>query len=304
MRRKKTYLKVGTLFSGLGAPEFALKSLGVKHKVIIACDNDPVVKKTYLHNHTCEAFYDDVTAIEKLPDMDLLVFGFPCQPFSLAGKRGGLRDPRGTLILRVLELMKVNPPRRFIAENVEGLIKIDEGRTLKYLLRRLKKLGYNVAHGVRSGVDFGVPQNRRRLWIVGALDKDVTLPAAYPTCPGLEMVLNKNAPSYTRCTPAFLQKEKVRSKLGTYRSPYINCITQTISRNGSSSEYISYVAAVNHAVGEQRKPSVEECSKLFGLPETFSFPDDVCITRRYNMLANSMIVTVVGAIIDEVLCEN
>ena len=291
-------MKVGTLFSGLGSPEFALRSLSIPHTIEFACDNDPFVKETYMSNHKCQNFYDDVDALTGIPNVDLLVFGFPCQPFSFAGKGRGLADKRGTLVLKALDLIKQNKPKAFIAENVEGLVAMDNGRVLSQLLKRMRTMGYKVQHRVLNSLDFGIPQSRRRLWIVGTLNGSFDFPDNSQTdTPHLSQFLDRKVDDSVFATDAFLSKNKVSNRLRNYSNPYINCITQTICRNGSSSEYISYVAAVFNAIKQARKPTVDECRRLFGLPDDFIFPSSVCATRRYAMLANSMVVPVLSALI-------
>jgi len=293
-------MRVGTLFSGVGAPEMAMRSLG-NHQMVFACDNDAAVKKTYLMNHECGEFFDDVSVLKDLPEVDLLIFGFPCQPFSLAGKGLGLKDRRGQLVLKVISLMRKNPPQWFVAENVEGLTKMDGGRTLKLLLKKFRSMGYNVKFDVVNALDCGVPHNRRRLWIVGCLDGDYQFPIFNEYHPSLVSVLDRNVDDVYWATDDFLSKPKVQRKMMEYNKDYINCITQTICRNGSSGEYISYVAAVNRAIGQARKPTEEECCRLFGFPSDFHFPSDVCMTKRYAMLANSMVVPVLNKILKKIV---
>jgi DNA-cytosine methyltransferase len=293
-------LRIGTLFSGIGAPEFALKALGIRHTIEYACDNDLWVKKTYLENHNPKIFYDDVTKINKPPLVDILIFGFPCQPFSLAGRRQGLEDVRGRLVLKALDVVKESKPRVFIAENVEGFIYQNDGKTLDMLLRMIKKMGYCVNYTTLNSLNFGIPQHRNRLWIVGSRG-ECQLPTGNIEYCSLTDLLDKKVSDNVFATKDFLAKPKVKRRLLTYCNDFINCITQTICRNGSSSEYIGYVAAVNKAIGQKRKPTVSECLRLFGFPDNFIFPESVCMTRRYAMLANSMVVPVVRAIIEGVL---
>lgn len=115
--------------------------------------------------------YGDITKINasELPDFDLLVGGFPCQAFSIAGKRAGFEDTRGTLIYDVLRIVKEKHPRFVLLENVKGLISHDGGRTFKTIISSLAELGYAVEWQVLNAKDFGVPQNRERVFIVGHL---------------------------------------------------------------------------------------------------------------------------------------
>jgi len=293
-------LKIGTLFSAIGAPEFALKNLNIKHDIMFACDNDKNVKQTYLKNHKCDVFYDDVEEITSVPKTDLIVFGFPCQPFSMAGKGLGLLDKRGQLVIKAMNILEKSNPDNFIAENVEGLLTRDNGKTFKFLINKFKKMGYVISDFVLNSKDFGIPQNRKRVWIVGSKTNKISAPIPMDKTPPLSNFLNKHTTENVYASEEFLKKEKVIKKLQNYSNDYINCITRTISRNGSSSEYISYVAAINRAIGIARKPTVSECQRLFGFPNSFKFPDKISVTHKYNMFANSMVVPVVEKIIKEI----
>lgn len=290
-------LKLGTLFSGIGAPEQALQSLGIKHQIALACDNDPFVKQTYLENYKCNEYYDDIQHINKLPKLDMLVFGFPCQPFSIAGKGLGLKDPRGKLLYNTLNLIETNPPEVVIAENVEGFKKMNGGKTLTDIEKWFSNIGYNVQSALLNALDFGIPHNRTRLFIVATKIGNFKFPSVKKGFESLKNFLSPVYDSNVYATEDFLKKEKVKLKLQSYKNDYINCITRTISRNGSSGEYISYVAAVNHAIGQTRKPTTDECRKLFGFNNNFKFPHTISNTRKYNMFANSMVVPVVREII-------
>ena len=294
-------MKIGTLFSGIGAPEFAMESANIKHTIAYACDNDPHVKRTYLANHRPEIWYDDVTDITNPPEVDLLMFGFPCQPFSLAGHRNGLKDARGRLVWSAIKMLGKSRPKMIIAENVEGLVRHDNGRTLPIILKSMRGYGYHVQWQLLNSLHFGLPQNRNRIWIVG-VRKDYEFPVGEKSHIPLKDLLDKNAPQDVFATEDFLAKPKVQKRLADYTKDYMNCITMaTVCRGGSSSEYISAVAAINRAIGQTRKPTVQECLRLFGFPEGFKFPDEVCKTRRYAMLANSMAVPVVRNVIENLM---
>ena len=180
-------MKVGTFFSGVGSPEQALKNLGIKHEVEFACDIDKYAKQTYLKNFKPKLFTTDITALDMkdLPYVDLLVFGFPCQAFSMAGKRQGFDDTRGTLIYDALRYLKEHRPRYFIAENVKGLLSHDNGKTFQTIIDCLAKttnyqmslmpfdnLDYHIHYKVLNTKDFGIPQNRERIFIIGIRDDE------------------------------------------------------------------------------------------------------------------------------------
>ena len=178
-------MKVGTFFSGIGSPEQALLNLGIKHKIEFACDIDKFARETYLKNFDCKNMYNDITALDMkdLSYVDLLVFGFPCQAFSMAGKRGGFEDTRGTLFYDALRYLKEHKPRYFIAENVKGLLSHDSGRTFQTIIDCLAStintqmtlipfdnLGYHIHYKVLNTKNYGIPQNRERIFIVGIRD--------------------------------------------------------------------------------------------------------------------------------------
>jgi DNA (cytosine-5)-methyltransferase 1 len=125
-----------------------------------------VYKKHFNHKE-----YGDITKIDPstLPDFNLLVGGFPCQAFSVAGKRAGFEDTRGTLIFDVLRILKEKRPRWCLLENVKGLLSHDNGRTFKTIITSLAELGYAVEWQVLNAKNFGVPQNRERVFIIGHL---------------------------------------------------------------------------------------------------------------------------------------
>ena len=180
-------MKVGTFFSGVGSPEQALKNLGIKHEIEFACDIDKYAKQTYLKNFKPKLFATDITTLDMtdLPYVDLLVFGFPCQAFSMAGKRQGFEDTRGTLFYDALRYLKEHRPRYFIAENVKGLLSHDNGKTFQTIIDCLAKttnyqmslmpfdnLDYHIHYKVLNTKDFGIPQNRERIFIIGIRDDE------------------------------------------------------------------------------------------------------------------------------------
>jgi DNA (cytosine-5)-methyltransferase 1 len=180
-------MKVGTFFSGVGSPEQALNNLGIKHEIEFACDIDKYAKQTYLKNFKPKNFYTDITALDmtELSYVDLLMFGFPCQAFSIAGKRLGFEDTRGTLFYDALRYLKEHKPRYFIAENVRGLVNHDKGKTFNTIIDCLGKtvngqvpmmplnnLGYHIHYKILNTKNFGIPQNRERIFIVGIRDDE------------------------------------------------------------------------------------------------------------------------------------
>ncbi|WP_428739445.1 DNA cytosine methyltransferase [Sulfurimonas sp.] len=167
-------LKVATLFSGIGTPEQSLKHLQVEHETVFACEIDKYARTTYLANNQApNTFYEDVYNIDGNKyknQIDILIGGSPCQSFSIAGKRMGTSCPRGNLIYEYFRIVEESQPKVFIYENVKGFLSIDKGETFKNFVQSFKDLGYTTYHQVLNTKDYGVPQNRERIYIVGFKD--------------------------------------------------------------------------------------------------------------------------------------
>ena len=176
------------LFAGLGGIriglEQALEKCGLSGKCVFTSEIKPHAIEVYKKNFPNEKIHGDITKIspKDIPDFDILLGGFPCQPFSSAGSRKGFLDTRGTLFFTIEEILREKKPRAFLLENVEGLVnhdKIDRskpiGRTLETILSHLECLGYKVSWKLLDASDHGVPQKRKRIYIVGSLDNDIDL---------------------------------------------------------------------------------------------------------------------------------
>ena len=166
----KPKFKFIDLFAGIGGFRLALQNLG--GKCVFTSEWDKSAQRTYRANFG-EVPFGDITKAEikaYIPDkFDILCAGFPCQAFSIAGKRGGFEDTRGTLFFDVAEIIKTKQPKAFFLENVKGLRNHDKGKTLKTILNVLREdLGYYVPEPqIVNAKNFGVPQNRERIYIVG-----------------------------------------------------------------------------------------------------------------------------------------
>jgi DNA (cytosine-5)-methyltransferase 1 len=186
-------LKVGTLFSGIGAFEHALDRLSIKHKIVFACDIDSYVKKSYFENYKIQedAWYDDVLKLNATKyineNIDIIVGGSPCQSFSFVGKQKGLEDDRGNLIFEFIRVVKECKPKMFIFENVKGLTTHESGKTFEYVLSKFNELDYNISFDILKATDYGIPQSRQRLFLVG-INKNTNITINFPP-PKLELTL-------------------------------------------------------------------------------------------------------------------
>lgn len=174
-------IKIIDLFAGLGGMriglEQACKNLNIKSKCVLTSEIKSHAIETYNKYFKEQEIIKDITSIksENIPNFDILLAGFPCQPFSNAGTRQGFLDTRGTLFFEIERILKEKQPFGFLLENVEGLVKHDQGKTLNTILYKLENLGYKVTWKVINSVNFVIPQNRKRLYIVGTKNKFILL---------------------------------------------------------------------------------------------------------------------------------
>lgn len=166
-------MKILELFSGYGTASFALKELGIDYELIGYSDIDKYANQVFKQNHCPNDTEDklrlgDVKLIDpnKLEDFDLLTGGFPCQAFSVAGKGLGELDPRGTLFYEIIRIAEVKKPRYMLLENVKGLTNKNHRPTFEKILSELARIGYKVHWKILNTKDYGIPQNRERVWFV------------------------------------------------------------------------------------------------------------------------------------------
>lgn len=188
-------IKLATDCSGIGSPEEALKRLNIDFETVFSCEKDKFARQTYLANHQTTKMYEDMTARNnaEAPYSDLYIAGIPCQSFSLAGKRLGESDARGTLFYNFYDYVKHQQPKYFIIENVKGLLSMNNGsvfenwkqllgrseNTHPFLFLHPESLEYNLHWEVLNSKRFGVPQNRERVFLIG-IRKDLPNKFRFP----------------------------------------------------------------------------------------------------------------------------
>ena len=160
------------MFAGIGGFRSGLEAIG-GFECVGYCEIDKYAKQAYeaMYDTGGELYFDDARKIvlEQLPDFDLLVGGFPCQSFSIAGARKGFDDTRGTLFFEIARIASVKKPKYLFLENVPGLLNHDSGKTFETIIHTLDELGYDVCWQVLNSKNFGVSQSRNRVFIIGYL---------------------------------------------------------------------------------------------------------------------------------------
>ena len=163
------------LCSGIGGGRLGLEENGLK--CIAYSDTSRLAKRTYelMHDTTDEKYFYNLKRIktEELPAYDMLIAGFPCQSFSVIGRKDGFTDFRGQIIFHIAHILEESQPKCFLLENVKGLVTHDKGETLKIILKELDRVGYSVTYKVMTSLDYGVPQMRQRVYFIG-VRKDIS----------------------------------------------------------------------------------------------------------------------------------
>ncbi len=219
---------------------------------MFACDIDYNARLAYQHNYGIEP-KSDITAIDEseIPEHDMLLAGFPCQPFSIIGNRLGFDDVRGTLFFDIVRILKAKMPRTFVLENVKQLYSHNKGKTLKTIIITLELLGYAVHCKVLNALDYGLPQKRERTIIVGFLDKNdfqFPTPTKQKT---LEEILESNVDNKHFASERIQKKRKA-----SHNSDYSVAIWHE-NKSGNISSYpyscaLRAGASYNYLAGKRR----------------------------------------------------
>jgi DNA (cytosine-5)-methyltransferase 1 len=295
----KTYID---MFCGIGGFHLAASSLGMK--CVFACDVDEEVQKAYEHNFGLKP-EGDIRLIKEneIPDHDLFCAGFPCQPFSIIGKRQGFDDMRGTLFFEIVRILKAKRPRAVLLENVKQLTTSDKGNVIGRIESELKELDYHVAWKVMNALDFGLPQKRERVLIAATLD-DFGKDFPWPKGDRKNMKLLKDVLEKNPDDKHFVSDRIKKSRLSTHKSKYKPSIWHE-NKAGNISSYpyscaLRAGASYNYLlVNGERRLSPREMLRLQGFPDTFEIICNDSQTRK--QAGNAVPVPLVAAGIEGIL---
>ena len=215
-------MRVVSLFSGAGGLDLGFVQAG--HKIIWANDNDPDSVETYRKNIGNHIVLGDIQEIsdKDIPECDIVVGGFPCQGFSVANPNRHVKDVRNSLYLELLRVIKIKKPKYFVAENVKGLLTMDGGKILALIIDDFKRAGYNVSYRLLNAADYGVPQKRQRVIIIGVRsDIKKTIEFPKPTHTNMVNVNNIQLNSSTRMKPWVSIGSALKGIPEPYDAPHI-----------------------------------------------------------------------------------
>lgn len=285
-------------------------------ETVYAADFDPFCKVTYdLNFPSTPLDVKDLndTEIEKLPKFDILLGGFPCQPFSIAGYRKGFNDKgRGNLFFKIAEILETRKPKAILLENVKNLKNHDGGKTYGIIKETLEKLGYHIKEQVLNSMEYGnVPQNRERIYIAGFLSEKHYEKFKFPEKTKLTMniadILEENVDDkyYYEGTNLFEKlKDSVKSHNTVYqwRRIYVRenkkGVCPTLTANMGMGGHNVPIVKDKKGI---RKLTPKECALLQGFPKTYKLPENMANSRLYKQFGNSVTVTVIERIAKEMM---
>ena len=291
------------LFAGIGGIRLGFEK-AFKHEIacVFSSEIDKYAVKTYVTNFN-DVPYGDITQIsaKHIPAHDIILAGFPCQAFSIAGHKKGFADTRGTLFFEIVRIANHHNPKVIFLENVKGFISHDKGQTFATVKQSLENLGYKIYYKILNAKDFGVPQNRERIYIVGFLDHNINF--NFPEklthlVKVTDILVNQVDDKYTISDKLWSghQRRKLEHKIKGNGFGY--------SIFDENSSYTSTLSARYYKDGSEiliaqsgknpRKITPREASRLQGFPDCFKI--EVSDVQAYKQFGNSVSVPVIEAI--------
>jgi len=311
----KNYTAI-SLFAGVGGIDLGFEMTG-KVKTLWANEFDKNAAITFRANHDVNLHVDDIHNVEKseLPKVDIVLSGFPCQAFSIAGYRKGFEDERGDLFFETLKVIKATNPQVVFLENVKNLVAHDNGNTFNVIVEALEQNGYFVKYQVLNGKNYGnVPQTRERIYIVGFNDENAFNNFAFPEpielttklADVIDFDLEVADKYYYRADKQnFYDQlaEKITSQETIYqwRRKYVrdnkSGVCPTLTANMGTGGHNVPLIKAKHGI---RKLTPRECFNIQGFPKSFILPE-IANTQLYKQAGNSVVVPVIKRIASQII---
>ena len=297
------------LFAGIGGIRLGFSNAFKENiEFVFSSEIDKYAQQTYKANFG-EIPHGDITKIDEkdIPLHDILLAGFPCQAFSIAGKRLGFEDTRGTLFFEVARIVKYHKPKIVFLENVKGFVNHDKGNTFKVVKETLEDLGYKVYSKVLNAKDFGIPQNRERIYIVAFLDDiEFEFPEPLNSDISIKSKLENDVSEkyYYNNKPLFQKiKDDIVSENSIYqwRRQYVrenkSGVCPTLTANMGTGGHNVPIIKDKKGI---RKLTPRECANFQGFPDNFILPNLVD-SQLYKQCGNSVVVGVIEKIALEII---
>ena len=310
-------IKCASFFAGVGGIDLAFEQTG-NFEIIYANEFDEYAAKTYEENSSVKVDCRDINTVrtDEIPDFDVMLAGFPCQAFSIAGYREGFNDKkgRGGLFFQLQRIFLEKKPKIIFLENVKNLVNHDNGNTFKVILSCLQDAGYYTKYQVLNAKDYGnVPQNRERIYIVAFSNeefcKNFTFPEPIALTTKISDIIcfdNKTEDKYyyTQKCPFYkkLEDSVIRSDtVYQWRRFYVrenkNNVCPALTANMGTGGHNVPLVKTKHGI---RKLTPKECFAFQGFPETFKIPANMTDSKLYKQAGNSVIVPVICRIAENI----
>lgn len=308
-------MKICSLFCGIGGIDLAFEQVG--HEIVWANDIDKFACMTYRHNFPNVNLVEaDIRSVDKssIPNCDIVVAGFPCQPFSVCGKQKGFSDERGNLFFEVGEVIDAKQPKIVFLENVANLIKHDNGKTFNVIHNELAGRGYYIRYIIADACDYGIPQHRTRTYIIAFKDKSACDGFRFPEKVPLEKRItdiidtsvkvadcyyySPDKPQYARLQKVIVDDEQLYrfSDWGVQSST--DGIAFTLKANMGTYPNRIPITKDNFGI---RSITPAECLALQGFPSDFTFPDTVPEREQYKQAGNTVCLPMISKTIEALL---
>lgn len=313
----KNKLRIASFFAGVGGIDLGFEQTGI-FETIYANEIDEYAVKTYEANFPIKVDHRDINDVKasEIPNFDVLLGGFPCQAFSLAGYRQGFNDEkgRGTLFFELVRIIKSKKPKIVFLENVKNLVGHDNGNTFRVILEQLDDLGYHVKYQVLNAKDYGnIPHGRERIYIVAFRSKSLFQKFEFPAPIELTTKLTdcidfnkkqdyryyyckKNCGFYDTLLEGMTKQETIYQWRRTYVRENKSNVCPTLTANmGTGGHNVPLIKCADGI----RKLTPRETFNLQGFPSNYILPADASNTRLYKQSGNSVVVTVINRLANQ-----
>lgn len=313
-------LKCASFFAGVGGIDLGFENTK-SFKVVYANEFDSYPVKTYELNNKIKVDCRDIREVKSddIPDFDVMLAGFPCQAFSVAGYRKGFEDEkgRGTLFFELVRIIKAKKPQIVFLENVKNLVGHDNGNTFSVILNELQKEGYHVKYAVLNAMEYGnIPQNRERIYIAAFKNieqyKSFEFPLPVPLKKKLSDVIGFNnqvdekyyytegkykGDIYEQLVDAMDDKNAVYQWRRRYVRKNKSGVVPTLTANQGEGGHNVCLIKTDYGI---RKMTPHECFNTQGFPKNFKLPEDMSDARLYKQAGNSVCVSVIQRIAEKI----